>query len=118
MRANAFAIGALAHGVAKSGDRFGLMLSQPLRVHRAKADLTLPISRDAGGNVQHQTRRVDVAPKGRETTLQVAYGLDLGGLERRRVFSVDGFAALTLQPGHDSTSTPTFGTGVRIRLAF
>ena len=123
VRASAFAIGALARGVAKSGDRFGLMLSQPLRVHRANADLTLPISRDAGGNVRHQTRRVDLAPEGRETTLQVAYGLDLrgldlGGLEARRVLSVDGFAALTLEPAHDSASTPTFGTGVRIRLAF
>ncbi|MCH8112817.1 MAG: S8 family serine peptidase, partial [Proteobacteria bacterium] len=123
VRANAFAVGAVMRGVANPGDRFGLMVSQPLRVYRAQADLTLPVSRDADGNVRHQTRRVDVVPSGRETRLQVAYGVDLGSqdlgsLGLGRGASVDGFAAVTFEPGHNSASPASFGTGVRLRLAF
>ena len=123
VRANAFAVGAVARGVAKPGDRFGLMVSQPLRVYRAQAGLTLPVGRDADGNVQYRTRRVDLAPRGRETRLQVAYGLDiggadLGGLRLGGGVSVDGFAAVTLEPGHNGASPASFGTGVRLRLEF
>ncbi len=118
VRANAIAVGAVVRGVAKPGDRFGLMVSQPLRVYRAQADLTLPISRDPGGAVQQQTRRVDVVPGGRETSLQVAYGVDLGGLDLGDRASVDGFAAVTFEPGHNGASPATFGTGVRVRLGF
>ncbi len=128
VRANAFTVGAVMRGNAASGGRFGggrfgFMVSQPLRVYRARADLTLPVSRDAEGNVQHQTRRVDLVPEGRETTVQVVFGVDLGGLSlggpgRGPEASVDGFAAVTFEPGHNSARPTTFGTGVRLRLAF
>ena len=113
VRSNAVALSLIAEDVLADGDRLGFMIGQPLRVYRARADLTLPVSRDLEGFVQHETRRIDVTPDGREIDLQVAYQIRLSDM-----LTASSFTTLMLNPGHDNDEDASASAGVKLKLRF
>jgi hypothetical protein len=61
-------------GLSHSGEaqRWGVALSQPLRVEAAKAVFNLPVGRTVDGAVLRETRTVNLAPTGRQVNLEFA----------------------------------------------
>lgn len=57
--------------------RWGLVMSQPLRVERAEAVFDLPVGRTLDGRVLREARSVDLTPTGRQVNFELA-------LERQR----------------------------------
>lgn len=112
VRANAFTAGIAKQSAFAAGDRLGLSIGQPLRVHRSSADLTLPVGRDLAGNVIQETRRVDLTPSGRQIDVQLAYQGRLGSSYLR------SFAMLSLQPGHDREAEPETAVGIKWGIKF
>lgn len=113
VQANAATLSLTVDDVFDARDRIGFMVGQPLRVYRAEADLTLPVSRDLEGFVQHETRRVEVTPSGREIDLQAAYEI-----RQSDTLTVSSFATLKLNPGHDNRAQPIFGAGLKLNMRF
>lgn len=61
-------------GVFGNADTLGFRVSQPLRVTRGGIDLTLPVSYDyASETAGFATRRLSLAPSGRETVGEIAW---------------------------------------------
>lgn len=58
---------------ARERGRWGLALSQPVRVDRARAHFDVPVGRTLEGSVLRQTERLDLAPAGRQLNLELAY---------------------------------------------
>lgn len=58
---------------ARVRERWGLALSQPVRVDQARAHFNLPVGRTLDGTVLRETARVDLAPGGRQINLELAY---------------------------------------------
>lgn len=52
--------------------RWGLALSQPLRVESAVAHFDVPIGRTLGGDVRRETRAYQLAPSGRQFNVELA----------------------------------------------
>lgn len=79
--------------------RWGLALSQPVRVEKAKAVFDLPIGRTTDGSVLREARRVDLTPIGRQVNLEFA-------LERQPAYRAlqnpDGRFGLHLIYAHDA----------------
>ncbi len=113
VQANAFGAGIVSHNLFTEGDRLGFLVSQPLRVSNAEADLVVPVSTNSDGSVNFSSEREDLEPDGREISLQFAYqaqllpGVDLQGLLLGR-----------LQPGHDSDAKPDLGMALRLDVEF
>ena len=57
------------------GSRLRLSLSQPLRVERGQADLSVPVSRTPDGLVQRDHLTADLAPSGRQLDIGVRVAL-------------------------------------------
>ena len=112
VEASAYSAGLRFRGPA-GNDRVSIAIGQPLRVDRADADLTLPLSGAAPGSVEAVTERVSVVPSGREIDLELSYGRNLGAEA-----SISAFAALRSEPGHDADAAPAGFTGVRLRMGF
>lgn len=75
----AMAVAAERHGLLVAGDRLGFRAARPLRVVSGGFTLNLPTTYDyASGAVTYAERRLDLAPRGRETMLEAAYDLPLG----------------------------------------
>ena len=94
-------------GVFGSADTLGLRLSQPLRVTGGGIDLTLPVSYDyATETAGFGTRRLSLAPTGRETVGELAWR---GPLAK-------GYAAASLyyrtDPGHYAGAPDDAGVAV------
>ncbi|MBT4013232.1 MAG: hypothetical protein HOF15_13055, partial [Planctomycetaceae bacterium] len=113
IHANSFAIGLTTQSQFTNGDRLGISVGQPLRVSKSTVDATLPVGRDLDGNVLQETQRVDLVPTGRQIDIQLAYSL-----RSRGQTEVTSFAALSLQPGHDSSANPEAAVGFKWRLEF
>ena len=95
IRASAATLGITAREVFRPGDRLGFLASQPMRVYRARADLTLPVARTLDGAILKETRRVSLSPSGRQRDLQIAYEWRVAaGL------TAASFALATIEPGH------------------
>ncbi len=77
VRSNAFGIGFVAKDVVRRGDRFGLALSQPLRVTGGEAEIDIPVTQDIYGNVHTIHNRFSLAPEGSESTLETYYRFGL-----------------------------------------
>ncbi len=112
VRANAFSAGVTKQSTFAEGDRLGLSIGQPLRVYRSSTDLTLPVARDLDGNVIQETRRVELAPSGRQIDVQLAYQGSLGSSYLR------SFATLSLQPGHNREAEPETAIGIKWGMKF
>ncbi len=75
LRGEAYGLGLVAGGVFRRDDRFGIMVSRPLRVIGGEAEIRIPNARDFDGRVFAETESVNLVPNGRETDLEVAYAL-------------------------------------------
>jgi hypothetical protein len=113
VQANAFGAGAVAKQVLRNGDRLGILLGQPLRVAKAKARLSVPVSMDADENVTRDAERVDVTPTGREIDIQVAYDTPL-----QPSMTLSSWMMMQLEPGHDAGADPAYGGGMKFRMSF
>lgn len=108
----AFSVGLLARHLAIPADHWGLVLHQPLRVVDGQAELNLPVGHD-GTALRHDTVRVDLRPTGRETRLEMFYGLPLAPGANLR-----GSLMLRRQPGH-VREAPAEGVALlRITVSF
>ena len=113
LHANSFSIGVTTQSYFIDDDKLGFSIGQPLRVRTAKADVTLPVGRDLSGNVLQETRRLDLAPTGRQIDLQLGYSTKFGSQS-----GITSFATLSLQPGHNKTAGPRTALGVKWWLEF
>ncbi len=113
--ANAFSFGLTQSDLFQRGDRAGLAVYQPLRVYGAQADLTIPVGTEPvpGGAIHYQSERVDVTPTGREIDLQLAYRW-----HPTRTINAATYGVMMVNPGHDNSAKPAFGTGIRLWLDF
>ena len=111
VRSNAFGIGMIADGVFDDKDRASLTFAQPFRVYRAKATLTVPVDRDAAGNVVQASERVDLSPAGRETTISLGYAR---WLDEDTELASGLF--VRLEPDHDTQAKPDVGGGLLLRM--
>lgn len=58
--------------------KLGLVYSEPLRVYKGTANIDIPISRDAEGNVQRLAANgVSLKPDGKERDLEFSYNFNL-----------------------------------------
>jgi len=111
--ANAFLAGVTKTSAFADGDRLGLSIGQPLRVHQSSAALTLPVARDLDGNVIQRTQQLDLTPSGRQMDIQLAYRRNFGASSHVR-----SFVTLSLQPGHDRDARPDTAVGVKWGISF
>jgi hypothetical protein len=108
IRSDAFALGLIVADLAGDGDRFGLMLGQPLRVSSASAILDLPTARTIDGQIERSQERVKMTPRGRELRMEIAYLRPIGDAR-----SLGGWLLVQHQPGHDAEAEPALGIGLR-----
>jgi hypothetical protein len=116
---DAFAIGAIRHGAFVTGDMLGFQLAQPIRVSDAQVALSLPVALDADGAIVRAARRLNLAPRGREIDLQLAYRTPLdmfAGRAGRE--SLRAFVMARLNPGHDANAPSDYAAGVRYNIVF
>ncbi|MCB2056154.1 MAG: S8 family serine peptidase [Geminicoccaceae bacterium] len=113
VRSSAVAVGASTRDLVHEGDRWGLMLSQPLRVDRASSRLDVPVSRDLEGNIQRRSERLDLAPRGREIDLQLAYARPLDA-----DWHMASWLLLQHEAGHDAERGLDTGIGLRLTRTF
>ena len=113
VQANAFGAGAVVREVLRDGDRLGILAGQPLRVTKAEARLSVPVSMDEDENVTQDSERVDITPSGREIDIQIAYDTPLlPGM------ALSSWLMLQLEPGHDAEAGPAYGGGMKFRMSF
>lgn len=95
VQSDAYSLGLVGDGLVSAGDRWGLVVSQPLRVASGQANLRLTDGIGAGGWLQHREVAVGLAPSGRETRLEAFHATPLGA-------GVDlaGSVMLRNEPGH------------------
>ncbi|MES2677438.1 MAG: S8 family peptidase [Pseudomonadota bacterium] len=76
IRSKAMAVGLLNDNFL--GGKLGIVYSEPLRVYKGTANIDIPISRDADGNVQRLTANgVSLKPDGKERDLEFSYNFNL-----------------------------------------
>ncbi len=75
IHSRAWGLGLVKSDLFTRGDRFGMALSQPLRVTRGTVDLSVPYARDFAGNVYRHNETVSLAPDGSERSLDAFYNL-------------------------------------------
>ncbi|MDH3379175.1 MAG: S8 family serine peptidase, partial [Gammaproteobacteria bacterium] len=75
IRGAAYGLGMIANGVFKHDDRFGIILSRPLRVTSGQVGIRVPFARDFDGNIYARSEQVSLVPGGQETDIEVAYSL-------------------------------------------
>jgi hypothetical protein len=116
---DAFAAGAIRHGAFIPGDLLGFQLAQPIRVSDARVDLSLPVAMDADGAIVRAAQRVNLAPRGREIDLQLAYRTPLDMFARRNGReSLQAFVMARLNPGHNANAPSDYAAGVRYNIVF
>ncbi|MFN3943366.1 MAG: S8 family peptidase [Allosphingosinicella sp.] len=112
---DAFAFDLSKTGAFAPGDRIALRVMQPLRVRSGGWDLRLPVSYSYEDfSVGYETRRMSLAPSGRELDVEAAYTLGL--LDGRG--SVTANAFLRRDPGHVAAMPDDAGAALRVRLGF
>jgi subtilisin family serine protease len=110
----AYALGLAASDLLTGGDRFGVRLSQPLRIDGGGFAMRLPTSYDyASMTPGYSIVRSSLVPRGREIDAELSYG--------RRWLS-DGWIGGNLfyrrQPGHVQSAPSDAGAAVRLSLDF
>ena len=117
---DAFAVGVTMRDTFEAGDLIGFQIAQPLRVNKARTDLSLPTALTADGDVVRGTSRVDLAPRGREIDLQLAYRVRLANLVRGidPTALLHAFVMARLDPAHDATAAADYAAGLRVSFGF
>ena len=82
------------------GGTLHLSVSQPLRVERGRASLSVPVGRTSSGEVVRSPSTADLAPSGRQVDVTAKWHRPLGGGELRL-----GIVA-TREPGHRAAAGP------------
>ena len=95
IQTRSFSLGLLSDDVLTRGDRLGLVLNQPMRVSRGRAELSLATGRDRAGNVFRRTVSADLAPQGRELDFEAFYRFNLAPRT-----TLTASAMLRTEPGH------------------
>jgi hypothetical protein len=113
IRSDAFALGLISTNVVSDGDRFGVMVGQPLRVDEASATLDLPTARTIDGAIERSKERIKMTPSGREIRLEIAYLRPIG-VDR----TLGAWLLFQHQPGHDAHAEPATGIGMRYTSRF
>ena len=102
-------------GILNPSDRFGLRLSQPLRVESGGFNLLLPTSWDYETQIATNSwQRYSMTPSGREIDSELSYStsvLDGSGWLGGNLF-------MRKDPGHVADSDPDYGAAVRFTLGF
>ncbi|MCZ4344729.1 S8 family peptidase [Devosia neptuniae] len=73
-----FEVGARMNSVLFASDRLSFSLAQPLRIESGTMGLSLPVSRNADGAIEHRQQDADLTPGGREFNLSLAYSQPMG----------------------------------------
>lgn len=113
IRSEAWAIDISRSGLFQQADMLGLRVSQPLRVISGGIDLELPVGYDyATETAIFGTRRLSLAPQGREIMGELAW--------RGRLLGGDAAASLFYrrQPGHYLSSPDDRGVAMRWSRSF
>lgn len=95
------------------GDRLRLSASQPLRVERGRARLSIPTGRTPDGAVTRSMVAAPLSPSGRQVDLAGEWSRPLARGGELRLG-----ATLSLQPGHETGRAPDFLLLAGYRLAF
>ncbi|BCJ90335.1 hypothetical protein IZ6_10700 [Terrihabitans soli] len=93
---DSFSLGLLGKGGFQERDRYGLIVSQPLRVFSSEAEMLLPQARNADGSMSYSSEDVDMAPEDRELRVQGFYAAEMGD----GTLSFGGL--MRFNPGHDA----------------
>jgi len=100
-------------GLFKEVDRFGLRLSQPLRVESGGMSMLLPTGYDyLTGSASSSVQYLGFAPTGREIDAEASYTTGLG----RGWLGANVYARR--QPGHIASADPDVGAAIRYSLGF
>jgi hypothetical protein len=109
----AYAVDVARRGLLVAGDRAGLRLAQPLRVASGGYRLNLPVSYDyASGAVGYAERLLDLAPRGRERDVELAYGRPVGS------GWIDANLYLRTDPRNYAIAPDDVGAAMRFTMAF
>lgn len=95
------------------GERLRLSASQPLRVERGRARLSIPTGRTPDGAVTRSMVAAPLSPSGRQVDLAGEWSRPLAPGGELRLG-----ATLSLQPGHETGRPPDFLLLAGYRLAF
>jgi hypothetical protein len=109
-----FGLGLLVDDLAETGDRLSMMIGQPMRAEDVSARISVPVGRTEDGQVLTDTRRVDLAPTGREIALETTYQFALDDNDA----SFEAGAFVRFNPNHAPNAEPDVGIGFRYRLTF
>lgn len=110
---DAFAFDLSKAGLFRGGDRFGLRVSQPLRVRSGGLGVMLPVAYDyATQGTEFALTRINLAPEGREIDLEASYSLPAAG------GWLGANAFLRRQPGHIRAADSDLGAAIQFSLGF
>lgn len=115
VQSESFAVGLAIRDIATDGDRFSLMVGQPLRAKQADVAIDLPVGRTPEGAVVTETRKLDLAPEAREIATEFAYRLPL---DRGQDHEIKAGGFVRLNPDHDPDRAPDLGLGLSYRWQF
>jgi len=100
-------------GILHRADRFGLRISQPLRVVSGGVDALLPTAHDyASGESLWTMQRINLSPKGREIDAEMRYARPFAG----GWLSLNGY--WRSEPGHIDWASDDIGGAVRFSVGY
>jgi hypothetical protein len=113
LQSGAYSIDLAKHGLFNRSDRFGMRISQPLRVEGGGMSMLLPTGYDyATGLAASSVEYLGFSPTGREVDAEVSYSTGLG----RGWLGANVFARR--QPGHIAAADADLGAAIRYSLGF
>ena len=107
-----FSLGLAGGDGLRKDDRYGLIVSQPMRVTAGQAELTLPQARNADGSLGYAVETAGLAPDGQELRFQGFYSAPLLAGD----FSMG--ALLRLAPDHNSAADAEWAAMSSYRMQF
>ena len=113
LQTGAYSFDLAKHGLLNGSDRFGMRISQPLRVEGGGMSMLLPTGYDyATGIATRSVEYLSFSPTGREIDAELSYSTGLG----RGWLGANVFARR--QPGHVAAADPDLGAAIRYSLDF
>ena len=110
IQTEALTLGVIGAGVFAEGDRIGVVRSEPLRVAKGDAVLSVPTG-EAFGQVQRELIGVSFVPTGREVDLEAFYQVPLTARA-----SFNGSVLLRSEPGNVRTAPSDAAVMLRFQL--
>lgn len=107
-----FRVGLTKTGILNKTDKFGLVLSQPLRVNSGSASLDVPVARDVDGNITTRSASLALGAEGSELDIQAFYGTEV-----TKDSSFSGGILFRQSPGHVDSGNEAVALA-RYKLSF